>query len=1693
MTAAFLQSELTNLIADSRRKYGDVKTLAERSLADLKAISVTSETQLAGDLIRKPAFGDVFVLALKSSNAKLAITGAACLQRLVASSAIARSKLPDILQAFEEAINLGQDVQLKILQTLPFLLQLYANELHGVTLARTLNVSADLSSSKSPVLSSTASATFQQLVSVVFTRPANGKDEDRDQDAAYVEDAFAIFVDLCGLLADGQSKFVRLDKLPPSAILETIEALLTQHGPSLMESSDVRRACANFLVPGLCTLIEDSSSYAIVVRAYRSALLFITKHTRRLPKSSSDLLRMVLKKAERSTGTRWKRVLSFECMRAICVEFDVLRVIFETFDLREEQHSPVSDLMSLLVRTSSEDPTIIGLGRQSTIPASAKSNATDSTTSSDLPAANVLHDADHDVGISTEWSTMAIRCLDTFDKATPPDVPETYIYTLVLSCTAGFSDGMSKIIMPLSVPSRKATIEIASSDDVVAEQSPARVNTATSKHQQLVNPLTRTEPNKIRVAESCAKMVETCWPAVLAICSTFLNAALDTEYYHLLIRTAQKLTQVSGVLQLDTPRDALLTTLAKASVPANVSNVMNLHCGSKPALHSELAHEDDDEETSLKSPLASTPRHSIDLSTQSLNLRNLLCLRALLNLGIALGPTLSPSAWTIILQSLQQVEALMSVGPTARILQSTTSLSDTIEGSSTNLATEIKAVDTARRRMVESTRTYADTAFASLCQALWNMVEDILQDMRFSRKPNTEVNVQKPKPGNGTLRPATLQHRSTRSVSGAWTKTAILEVDVCFVLITIGRLASENLLRFLLEPSHNDIWDLIVGKLLILQANRKLLPHLRVQSAHIVDAIVVETCKRASSSVEFAENDIAVVTDSSIAALRSQIETLDIELQNGNEDTAASVKIAQSMLEALHNIVGHCGEQLEGQWQQVLETLTLAVTQAERLEPEGRKILHTAVFKTVQLVISDFLANLDQRSMMALLCLTNALATRTEDLNMALTISALYWNIASLLVQHLPEGAINRLDIPVDSTEDIQYQGLWRQLLGVLESQAQDPRNDIRNAALRMLLKVIEASVSLLTHDSLLSCFQDVLIPLLVTYCLQSKKHNGPWNDSIQQCLAGIQALAVTRLNLLVKSNSFHVVWQQLVDGLSQTIHLKDVQLTAAVYDLLDRLISRFCATDADDSDNVYVDNTQVAEHVWKLWKHNPSADHTQVSNEDVLAAHLRLLLKLLECDGKSAVGHWEHDLKISRSISTTILSARHDQYTLDVRKMSKEQDLALQAMCRLQGLFESVDLPTITFTQAMIILVNDLTDRSLSNTTNQSSQVQARVPTGIAFATSCLHMLASSIHKLRDDKKIWSKLPMHELLDLSIKLTATKHGELPQNEENPIWQRACSLGVKCVETFRIKNSGAFDQVRYKFVRLATTILEAHNLNIQNRSQPPSQEAIIAAETFDTAQLKALHYAIVSSYEHLHGHITKEQYIELLFKHSLVAKPAYNDLTPDIKNNPLQKLTIIRRGSIKAPIIPIRREIYLTALDCLFSLVSIDTYENDGMDNPRTTSPSTARIAAPLIILRVAHSLKTFIADQPLRYLEPPHKKLQEDLHFVLKGYINIDAVDDAFSKPADILHGAAGGPDLTKSNDSDDNDATYDVREIVRFDGRTHLRLLYRLMLKFEEVWYKMPRLDVGAWQEDEHGKGIEACLKQWKMELSSKWGPAF
>lgn len=121
-------------------------------------------------LSQKQNFVNPFIIACGTKNAKFTSIAIVCLQRLIVARALPPSKLNQVLEALMQATAAGLDVQLKILQALPSLLQNYSSELKGDLLVTTLNICFTLQSSKNAIVNNTSAATLQQLLVSVFDK-----------------------------------------------------------------------------------------------------------------------------------------------------------------------------------------------------------------------------------------------------------------------------------------------------------------------------------------------------------------------------------------------------------------------------------------------------------------------------------------------------------------------------------------------------------------------------------------------------------------------------------------------------------------------------------------------------------------------------------------------------------------------------------------------------------------------------------------------------------------------------------------------------------------------------------------------------------------------------------------------------------------------------------------------------------------------------------------------------------------------------------------------------------------------------------------------------------------------------------------------------------------------------------------------------------------------------------------------------------------------------------------------------------------------------------------------------------------------------------------------------------------------------------------------------------------------------------
>ncbi|OAP54245.1 hypothetical protein AYL99_11346 [Fonsecaea erecta] len=1749
MTHAFLQSELASLISDSKRRHNDVRTAAEQSLADLKSISVTSETQLAGDLYRRPQFIEPFVLACRSKNTKLATTGTACIQRLTASNAIPRTRLSDILDAFRDGVAAGYEPQLKILQTLPSLLQLYADDIHGDLLATVLELCASLQSSRTAAVSNTAAATFQQLVSAVFEKAVQTGDRGgEDLKAACLDDAVRLFNDFCLLLDHQKPQYLKVESLPTGFLLETLQTILLSYDSLLVTEKLSDQRWPENLTHGLSRILARKDAFGMTARALSILLLIMQSRAEELRDQLAQMAPLLIGALEKDGNPLWKRALFLEFFRSLCSEFNVFREVFRLFNKGKDSVKLVGQLMSALVRIAAEDPSLIGLGRQSTVPVQRvtdpKSEEAASIEAQGLGGAiTSVTSSDASVtGISTDWSVVTVRLMDQPEKNSPPTMPSTYIYTLVLGCISHLCDGLSKFIMPLSVPSRASQRESSEmgrrdssatdrTDDETARR-PVRPTSSSQKYQRLINPLTLTNHRLFPQIRTSAELIEACWPAALATCSTFLNAALDSEFYHILIRSVQKLAQVSGVLELSTPRDALLTTLAKSSIPSNASSFIAASQSIKSPRIASAEHGMLNDV--LKSPTEAPPTPTFQVSSSPLNVRHLLCLRALLNLGIALGPTLEEDAWFILIETMQTVEALIAM-PNAMTATSQSG-SPRIGGSGhdgqTTLSTEIAAVQAATKRMLESTRSFSVDSFAILVHALFRLLGQ--SDAESDSQPSEQSLAAPISPNRlGAQRPA---HHISRSVSGLWTKSKTLDLEIGFVLNKLSDLSRINIYRFASSAEQSCSWDLIANRLLRVSQDPSVPGNHRIHAASILDLISMETVKLLDDP-RFEASEADTIRSRCLQSLLKQLESFDET--PGRKYDGVELEIHKRLLDALESMLSHSGDSLNNCWPIALEILAISFAKRGRAPPpssdppaeqadshvQTAQILRVA-FRSIQLITSDFLGVLDPNSLAKLAQLLRQFGSQHYDLNVALTSTTVLWSLASQALSRIETIDLASMPTLDSRTESVARNSnsssgtIWSVILLQMMELCKDERVDVRNAAIKVLLKMLDASSEALSSNTWATMLEAGLLDT-VRFCIMQyaadKNDQSEWMASAAQLTEGIIQIISQNLTVIARHDDFRNTWLRTMDVLKSLLSTSSLAASALAFSNLSKIVSALSVLDNADEELMVPPMKLWADyHPAKIGRNTQSPrmpGEEPPTNQQALTSHASVFVEAYKTRPLAVSNYIQSQAPVLMdSIECGILLCVHPPYTNDVKALAPEQKEALQCMAILKTLSRDQVSEYSQFLLRMLSLTLNIQEGRVGAQQKKSAiSKSAQKPTFIAFAATCLDNFRNLILEYAGDKDFIRTLAVQRACQVLSAIIDTKYTKIPTNTQAPLWRNATVTTVVMLEALQkhmsnrrlpsVVRSSQLDGLAADITSTAVSILSSGGL-----SNPPgpeySEETILDDETFDIDHFRLLHEAIVSifqSSQEIKEDACKE-YSAVLFEASLLAKPWFYDIPDDLKKDPLKGLLQTRPGSVHRPVFAVRRRICYAALDALFGLVArqrpTQTRSGDQTDHNISDEYGSkmACAAAPYLILRVAHPSKTFLADQRLRGLTPPPEPQQAELQVVLSKFVELRSDGQAIARtmmtttrgldekpPSPLENGPSPhAPVVVVVRDDDD-------------DGKSHLRILYGLMLRLQKFWQGLPRLrgpGARAWQDDEPGKAVEAALESWARLVGEEWG---
>lgn len=804
-------------------------------------------------------------------------------------------------------------------------------------------------------------------------------------------------------MTDGQKpKFLPAVNLVQNYGLELLESILANHADTIMAHPEQIHVLRLRLMPLIVNILSEKSSFPSTVRTMRLLRLVVSRLLFALAPECEMVLSLLNHMLDPDAAALWKRALCLEVFRGIHADPTLVRSVYAHFDEAEEQRNIIRDHLGSLVRLASEKPAVIGLGQQSSIPISTTPDDT-SDEQAAIQAGGLIgigaigaipiDNNTNRPGISSQWSTIRIPCIDQLDKSEPPTLPVTYIYSLALTCITTFSEGLARFLLPFTVPTEnKAKRKQPTLKDVAAgsqAESKAERTHSFGGRRMPINPLTLKDHVLYSQISTSGQMVERCWPALLAASSTYLNATLDADNYHALIRSFQKFTQIAGLLDLATPRDAFLTTLGKSAVPPMNTTVASPQTNGQEFV--SLAGELTDSERGSSSVTNIRPRQpskSSDLSLPTLNTRHLLCLRALMNLGIALGPVLQQS-WTIILETLQHADLMISLAAPGRRRQNRRStggpekdsVSDIGDGAD-DLRLEITAAETAASRLFESTADLPNKAFMDFLKCICPLL------------PAGEGSSEgAPIDGMLNAKPAARKHQKVRSVSGVAMDANVAGHSSGFVLDKIDDAVQNNVVRLLQPETTETGWDFLLEKLTGVLKNTTFPSDVRIKAAKALNDLVVIV---AVSEEDLTSEERDAVRGRSLEALANEVSCLGVSgSQSTRNSQSCEIEIHRISLEGLRSILEHCGDSLEIGWTSVLAIINSIfttpvsdhTTDATSLRPRSQKLVSPA-FGSLQLICSDFLSSVPPSHILALLDTLHSFSAQDQDLNISLTVSA---------------------------------------------------------------------------------------------------------------------------------------------------------------------------------------------------------------------------------------------------------------------------------------------------------------------------------------------------------------------------------------------------------------------------------------------------------------------------------------------------------------------------------------------------------------------------------------------------------------------------------------------------------------------------------------------------------------------------------
>ncbi|KAF8345051.1 hypothetical protein F5887DRAFT_1282803 [Amanita rubescens] len=1662
---AFLVTELQSLASETRRKHPEIREAAEKSLAILRASPEQATAKLASDGPQSSDLLRPVFMGCATKNPKVVAISLGSLQRLIALKAVPRSAVPLIINTMRDAMSQGVDIQLRILQTLVSLITNFT-AIHDELLGEALLLCFKLQESKIAVVSSTAAATLRQLVMFVVDRMVieDKQDDVRVEDLTEVtlpdetkkklgpssKDAYSVLEDLCLLANSEKPYFLKLDFLHKTFALELIESVLTNYHELFRKHNEFLLLLRHHLCPLLLKALSDRPLFPLTLRCTRVVFLLLKQFSFELETEAEVFLMLLIKivgedadvvdNSSYPNRPQWMRVLAMEILRGLCNDAELIRIIWDRYDAKDNGSKVFTSLVAALKRLVTEKPALLGVATQmSGVGIGGDGTMMGHTLDVSTVAGRVATAASATVsgvvgmmgptsGLSVQGSSMKLQCIDQLDKADAPPIPESYIYLLAVHAIAALCEGFAGFTGPLydSLVVRRPRVP----GDALIRAPPA-----------LDLPSLPSEEQSTRHLYMVRDIIESGWPALLAALSFIIGTNLSDELFVEVLTSYEAMLNVAGMLGLTTPRDAFFTSLAKLAVPSRVVSSLDSYTDAQmPRIMSPSITEN--------LGLAAPSQHAPGLSE-----RNMACLKVFVSSALSLAGSLGES-WYQILEALQNADYVLTfkgtnTGPSKRgtlspTLPSSRSASVSSQSSVPTAAAQAlkppilsdldsETLQAAIQRLFDASKNLEDTAFKDFINALCRLSFEMISmqsesgGFGFGLVPEDESLDDTASLSSAVLTPKKdAAHR--RRVSGIYVPRTLRTGD--FGLTKLGGVAMLNIHR-LIYRSPDIAWYTTTMHLLSVIRLSSAPQAVRVQAARVLDEVLLVVPRNLTST-----GDLQAQVQRRVLDVLAQQVVPEISVSAASSNT--SIELRRMGLETLHQILQSSGHTLVVGWETIFHmlesvcrpTLPLrsvstdsvsALSQppdspVSRLKPlpsglgygapsdKGHNSLVKIAFLSLTLVC-DSVSSLSPEHLR--LCIsTLGQFGRQSDTNIALTAAAsLLWSVSDAIQAKRK-----------NAEQEPQYSELWLFLLSEELGLCTDVRPEVRDGATQTLFRTIQLYGSTLSTEMWDQCIWRVTFPLLdaLTTEIRQQASAGDadlsgetsWDESKILALQSIGAIfhefLVSRIMTL---ESFQTAWETFVRHIQDSVLLDNRSISAPALRCLEKAIKASSA--ARDERKARIEGVHA--QVWRLIDTLGDAVLSRVEarspsemtpNSPFTQESLVAFVNVIQCTRSVSRlvegGEWQLDrlTRLMAILKGVLTYPNSPDYRSDIDALSPLQSVIMDTVLDIN--LSSPGTPSL--------VIRDMSEYATFpflasfDLQNQNSKTAPSKVTYVALSKKAMPLLVDLYLRFKDNIDLYMDRSMEALLSAYSIPIKMKHDCPPSSKfgnDPPLWKTATECFLRIVKDCAVQMKHLDEKLTNEQIEVIwRQILDVFRGGILvDRSQAESfpLEVQEEEETFDLSLISALEIDVVPYL----GDTRIPDYLvsqlgSILYQGSQLRKtierPNGNVLQangfPAIEKIEMNKHN--EKGTTEMGLALPRERFSYWCFDLLFLVCSNTTKENE------LSRRRLATLTLPSLLNRCRAALVDYVADECLRGNVPFPRAVEEELLYVLRKLLEL-------------------------------------------------------------------------------------------------------